>query len=323
MPIHLDVSVPDHEAERERVLRLGGSLVEVKSFRIGDMSDTFTIMRDPEGNGFCLENLPDTERARVWTVTFASAQPRELARFWASALAWPDDGIDQSIIAQFWAAGVREPDLSRAHLLKEPNGRWPRFYFHRREKSPAELYPLHLHLVTDDRLAEIDRLTAAGASVVAAEGTDRTLTIMRDPERNPFSVGEAQIGPSCKVLVIDAACRSEPAEFPTASFRASHGDDNLSLGVSFSLVPKCFGDLTQLVAPIDDRRDLRGLDELLQNSQVLPVVPHDEHPHPLAHERRQQERLDLTSEPKPTTEVRDPDEDVRPSRRQRPSAVRE
>ena len=53
-----------------------------------------------------------------------------------------------------------------------------------------EFYPVHRHLVTDDHLAEVDRLTAAGASVMAAEGTDRTLTIVRDPERNPFSVGE-------------------------------------------------------------------------------------------------------------------------------------
>jgi segregation and condensation protein B len=39
---------------------------------------------------------------------------------------------------------------------------------------------------------------------------------------------------------------------------------------------------------LDALADLPGLDELLQNSQVLPVVPHDEHPHPLAYERRQQ-----------------------------------
>jgi len=192
IPIHLDICVPDHDAARERVIELGGSLVEVKSFRIGDLSDTFTIVRDPEGNGFCLESLTGTDRARVWTVTFASAEPRELARFWASALGWPDEGIDRSIIEQFRAAGVREPDLSRAHILKEPNGRWPRFYFHRREKSPAEVYPVHLHLVTDDRRAEIDRLSAAGASVVADEGT---LTVMRDPERNPFSVGDAPTSP--------------------------------------------------------------------------------------------------------------------------------
>lgn len=100
--------------------------------------------------------MPDHEAERARSSGWAEAG--------TSALAWPDDGIDQSIIAQFWAAGVREPDLSRAHLLKEPNGRWPRFYFHRREKSPAEFYPVHLHLVTNDRLAEIDRLTAAGAS---------------------------------------------------------------------------------------------------------------------------------------------------------------
>src|SRR3954468_3868326 len=104
-----------------------------------------------------------------------------------------------------------------------------------------------------------------------------------------------------------AAALSHKDPVTLAAVCASHVDDNLSLGVSFSLVPKCFGDLTQLVAPIDHRRDLFGLDELLQNSQVLPVVSDDEHPHPLAHERRQQQRLDLTSEPKPTTEVRDPD----------------
>jgi glyoxalase superfamily protein len=94
VPIHLDISVPDHEAERERVLRLGGGPVEVKSFRIGDVADTFTIMRDPEGNGFCLESLANPERARVRTVTFASAQraraPDEAVRG-ARAAALRDD----------------------------------------------------------------------------------------------------------------------------------------------------------------------------------------------------------------------------------------
>src|SRR4051794_21080579 len=77
-----------------------------------------------------------------------------------------------------------------------------------------------------------------------------------------------------------AATYQDPADL--AAFRPSHGDDELSLGVSFSLVPKRFGNLTQLVAPFDDRRDPFSLDELLQNRQILPVVPHDEHPHPLA-----------------------------------------
>ena len=78
--------------------------------------------------------------------------------------------------------------------------------------------------------------------------------------------------------------------------RASRGDDDLSLGVSFSLVPESIRDLTQGVTPIDDRRDLSRLDEILQDSEVVSVVPHDERAHPLAHERRKQERLGLTTE---------------------------
>jgi hypothetical protein len=70
------------------------------------------------------------------------------------------------------------------------------------------------------------------------------------------------------------------------TFAPSRGNDDLSSGVSFSLVPQSVRDITQGVAPIDDRRDLAGFGELFQNAQVLSVVPHDEHPHPLAHKRR-------------------------------------
>jgi predicted enzyme related to lactoylglutathione lyase len=189
VPIHLDINVPDREAALERVLQLGGSLVETKSYKIGDLGDTCTVMRDPEGNGFCLESPPNTERAHIWNVTFASAAPHELARFWALALGWPEDGIPESIFQQFRDAGVGEPDLSGFELVRAPNGGRPRFYFHRREKSRPEFYPLHLDFSTDDREAEIERLTHAGATVVETkQGTNVTFTIMRDPESNPFCV---------------------------------------------------------------------------------------------------------------------------------------
>ena len=68
--------------------------------------------------------------------------------------------------------------------------------------------------------------------------------------------------------------------------RFARADNDLSSGVSFSLVPESFGHVAQGVAPIEDRGDLSGFNELLQNSEVLSVVPHDEHTHPLAHERR-------------------------------------
>ena len=68
--------------------------------------------------------------------------------------------------------------------------------------------------------------------------------------------------------------------------RFAGADDDLSSGVSFSLVPESFRHVAQGVAPIEDRGDLSGFNELLQNSEVLSVVPHDEDTHPLAHERR-------------------------------------
>ena len=190
VPIHLDINVPDREAALDRVLQLGGSLVVTKSFEIGELGDSTTIMRDPEGNGFCLEDPPNTERAHIWNVTFACAEPRELGRFWALALGWPDEDIDESIFQTFRAAGVGEPDISGFHLVKAPNGSRPRFYFHRREKSRPESYPMHLDFATDDREAEVERLVQAGASVVETkQGTNLTFTIMRDPEGNPFCVG--------------------------------------------------------------------------------------------------------------------------------------
>lgn len=190
IPIHLDVNAVDREAERERVLRRGGTLVETRSFRIGELTGTHSVMRDPERNGFCLEEAPDATRNEISNVTFACAQPRELGRFWAFALGWPDDDLDPSITRQFRDAGVGEPDLSGFHLTRSRDGGVPRFYFHRREKSRPDSYPIHLDFATGDREAEIARLTGAGASLVETKrGTSLTFSVMRDPEGNPFCVG--------------------------------------------------------------------------------------------------------------------------------------
>lgn len=190
IPIHLDVNVPDREAERERLLQLGGKLVENKSFLIGELSGGCTVMRDPEGNGFCLEDTPNVKHPHIWNVTFACAEPRELGRFWAFALGWPDDDLSPAIIQQFRDAGVGEPDVSGFHVTKQANGGPPRFYFHRRERSRPASYPIHLDFTTEDREAEIDRLTQAGAAVVETkQGTSITFTVMRDPEGNPFCLG--------------------------------------------------------------------------------------------------------------------------------------
>ena len=191
LPIHLDVNVPDREAELARVLELGGRLVSTKTHRMGDFETTWTVMCDPEGNGFCIESLPNAPPQRhIGSVTFSCAEPRELGRFWANALGWPDEEMDEGFLQQFRDAGVDERQVTSFYLVRQPDGRRPRFLFQRREKSRPESYPIHLDFETDDREAEIERLTGAGASVVETKvGTNITFTVMRDPEGNPFCVG--------------------------------------------------------------------------------------------------------------------------------------
>ena len=55
IPIHLDIQAVDREALVAKLVELGGTVVEVKTDGVGQFVETFTIMRDPEGNGFCVE----------------------------------------------------------------------------------------------------------------------------------------------------------------------------------------------------------------------------------------------------------------------------
>ena|SRR5687767_8825525 len=52
VPIHLDLWTDDREAEVERLRGLGASVVETKTS--DTFGETWTVMRDPEGNGFCI-----------------------------------------------------------------------------------------------------------------------------------------------------------------------------------------------------------------------------------------------------------------------------
>jgi predicted enzyme related to lactoylglutathione lyase len=191
LPIHLDVNVPDREAELARVLELGGTLVETRTHSIGDLEEKWSVMRDPEGNGFCIQSPPNALPYRsIGNVTFSCAEPRELGRFWANALDWPDEEIDDGFLQQLRDAGVGERELTGFYVTRPRNNGRPRFLFQRREKSRPDSYPIHLDFATDDREAEVERLTAAGASVVETKvGTNITFTIMRDPDGNPFCVG--------------------------------------------------------------------------------------------------------------------------------------
>jgi predicted enzyme related to lactoylglutathione lyase len=185
VPIHLDVNVPDREAELQRILGLGGKLVETKQHWIGDFTETCTVMRDPEGNGFCIQSPPNTDVRRIGNVTFSAAKPIPLGRFWSSALGWPEEPIDQGFIQQLLDAGMDERETESFYATRETPTSRPRFLFQRREKSRPAAYPIHLDFRTDDREAEVERLTGLGATVEAVRNTH---AVMRDPESNPFCV---------------------------------------------------------------------------------------------------------------------------------------
>lgn len=190
LPIHLDINVPDREAELERLLGLGAKLVETKSRSVRELSETWTVMRDPEGNGFCIQTPHNTPPQRyICNVTFSCAEPRRLGPFWAAALGWSEEPVDETFIERLLAAGLDERETESFYVTRESLTSRPRFLFQRRERSRPESYPIHLDFRTNDRPAEIERLTSAGATVVRTKTDDqRSWTIMRDPEGNPFCV---------------------------------------------------------------------------------------------------------------------------------------
>jgi predicted enzyme related to lactoylglutathione lyase len=190
LPIHLDINVPDREVELERLLSLGAHLVETRSHSVRELSETWTVMRDPEGNGFCIQAPPNAlPNCYIGNVTFSCAEPRKLGRFWAEALDWPDEELDESFLQQLREAGVDELGLTGFFVTRPPGGGRPRFLFQRREKSRPDSYPIHLDFLTDDPDAELARLSQAGASVVEAKTADgRRWVVMRDPQGNPFCV---------------------------------------------------------------------------------------------------------------------------------------
>lgn len=190
VPIHLDVNVPDRKAELERLLGLGARLVATKSDSIGEFTETWTVMRDPEGNGFCIQSPQNARPERyVGNVTFSCAEPVPLGRFWAAALGWPDEDTDQAFLQRLRDDGIDERELTGFYATRDPDGSRPRFLFQRRERSRPESYPIHLDFRSDGGDAEIERLRALGATIDDAESeAGRAWTVMRDPEGNPFCV---------------------------------------------------------------------------------------------------------------------------------------
>src|SRR3712207_1875400 len=84
-----------------------------------------------------------------------------------------------------------------------------------------------------------------------------------------------------------------PREEELAAYRASHADDDFPSSASLLQIADGLGDLAQRVGAVDDRCDLPGFDELLEDEHVLVILLIDERPQLLANERGQHERAEL------------------------------
>jgi catechol 2,3-dioxygenase-like lactoylglutathione lyase family enzyme len=115
---------------------------------------------------------------RLRNVTFASADPRRLADFWAAALGLPErrDGEHEVLLAdEAWG--------------------YPRYTFQQADREQvAGSGRVHLDLVADDRRAEVRRLVSLGATEVRAVEDDPSgvvWTVVTDPDGNEVCITQA------------------------------------------------------------------------------------------------------------------------------------
>jgi len=55
LPLHLDLNARDPQEEVRRLQELGAVFIERKSRKLGPHLEEWTVMQDPEGNGFCIQ----------------------------------------------------------------------------------------------------------------------------------------------------------------------------------------------------------------------------------------------------------------------------
>jgi predicted enzyme related to lactoylglutathione lyase len=107
-------------------------------------------------------------------VTIDCADPAQLARFWSAA----------TDLAVSWQAGDDFVVLGLAPGLQ--------LGFQRVPEPKVGKNRVHVDWHTADRVAEVERLVALGATVVGGQAVPGlTWTVLADPEGNEFCVAEA------------------------------------------------------------------------------------------------------------------------------------
>jgi hypothetical protein len=126
----------------------------------------------------------DRRMARIRDLVVDCRHPAPLARFWAAVL--EDHKVapyDEAELQRLRAIGVDDPEDDPSVLLERRDGGHPRIFFTRVPEPKLVKNRVHLDLDADDPDAELARLTALGA-VLVAEHEDHVL--LADPEGNEF-----------------------------------------------------------------------------------------------------------------------------------------
>ena len=128
--------------------------------------------------------------ARLTDIVVDCAKPAALARFWAAALDdYEVEPYDDKEIARLKSLGIDSIEDDPGVAMRHKSGGGPRFFFQQVPEQKTVKNRLHLDLRTHDRAAEIERLTALGASILRdVHELGREWTVMQDPEGNEFCI---------------------------------------------------------------------------------------------------------------------------------------
>ncbi len=158
--VHLDV----HCASIDDLVTLGATVLEHPGF-----DRDWYVLADPEGGEFCAfvrrpDELPDY---RLYEVIVDSANPKQLAEWWAAAFGLPVGGRRDK--DWWWLEDIPGLPCEGWSFVPVPE---PKTVKNR----------IHWDVFVDS----VDDVVAAGASVLALPTPETGWTVMADPEGNEF-----------------------------------------------------------------------------------------------------------------------------------------
>ena len=108
----------------------------------------------------------------------------DLARFWVGVIDGytirPYDDAEIARLASLGFSPANDPTVA-------VDGPGPTLFFQEVPERRTSKNRLHLDIEVSDRLAEVERLTASGATVI---GHFDTWTVLQDPEENEFCLSD-------------------------------------------------------------------------------------------------------------------------------------